>query len=292
MMPTFISRPLLLAGTLLSLALVSACSPPPPAAVEGEVIQKPGVTLQWLTDHDRIAPGDSFTVGLLIQHDPGFHTYWRSPGIVGLAPAIGWDLPEGITAGPIQWPGPEVTKMAKIVAWGYERDVLLTTTIKVDPDFSEAVIPLKSEVSWMACSDTCHPGWANLALEIPTGPSYPNQANAELFERAIDELPIHLPADWKFHLSTIASNESEWTVVQLESPEKLSADGAVFFCGDNQVNSDLPQTITETAGGLELRFPHSEFAPEDATVFEGLLFHPEGWPSLESRWVRVSAPLP
>ncbi|MEM6278873.1 MAG: protein-disulfide reductase DsbD domain-containing protein [Verrucomicrobiota bacterium] len=280
--------PPLLVGLLLLSSLCSAGETPPSSA-EGEEIHRPGLTLQWISDHDQIERGETLTLGLLIRHKEGFHTYWKSPGVVGLAPGLKWELPEGITAGPILWPGPELTKMGRITAWGYEREVLLTTTIEIDPNFPESVLPLKAEVSWMACSDTCHPGWASLSLEIPIGPSHRNKSHAELFRSATSELPVPLPEDWKFHLEEVAGPDSEWTVAHLKSPRPLEAAGVVFFCSDNQVHSDLPQKITTRPFGLELRFPRSEFAPSDATVLEGVLFHPKGWPTLESHWIQVSA---
>lgn len=288
MIPSLCSRPLLLAG-ILFLSPITGAFETTPAPVVGEEIQKPGVTLQWLTEFDRILRGETLTVGLSIRHEEGFHTYWRSPGIVGLAPKIKWDLPEGVSAGPILWPGPELTKMGKITAWGYERDVLLLVEITISTDFAGTDLPLAGEMSWMACAKTCHPGSTKFSLTVPIGSSYRNQENRDRFTRARQELPAELPTDWKFSLAKKAVKDGDTTIATLEAPVSLDPKGVVFFCGDNQVNSDSPQSIRSSPTGLELKFPFSEFAPENPDHFDGVLYQPKGWPGLGNRWLRVTA---
>ena len=53
-----------------------------------------------------IAPGATFTVALELSHPDKWHSYYRNSGGVEQAPAIEWTLPDGFTAGPIQWPTP------------------------------------------------------------------------------------------------------------------------------------------------------------------------------------------
>ena len=55
----------------------------PGQAAESEAAKYPGLReLRLVTDVEAIRPGDTFTVGLLFRHEEGYHTYWKSPGIV------------------------------------------------------------------------------------------------------------------------------------------------------------------------------------------------------------------
>lgn len=66
-------------------------------------VTKPGIReLKLVTDIQAITPGKPFTIALVIDPQAGYHTYWRGPGIVGVATAMKWTLPEGFTAGAIQ----------------------------------------------------------------------------------------------------------------------------------------------------------------------------------------------
>ena len=106
-------------------------------AAESEPVQKPGIkTLQLVSDVNSVVPGKPVSIGLFIQHLPEYHTYWKAPGIVGVPTSITWKLPEGFTPSPIEWPAPQLTKMADYTAYGYERDVCLLSEIMVPDDWS------------------------------------------------------------------------------------------------------------------------------------------------------------
>ena len=65
------------------------------------------VTATLMAERPAIAPGETIWVGLRLQMDEGWHSYWRNPGDSGLPTMIDWSLPDGLAAGPIQWPAPE-----------------------------------------------------------------------------------------------------------------------------------------------------------------------------------------
>ena len=56
---------------------------------------------------DGVSPGKPLWLGLLIQHAPQWHTYWKNPGDSGLATTLSWELPAGTSAGAIEWPTPK-----------------------------------------------------------------------------------------------------------------------------------------------------------------------------------------
>src|SRR5437773_11578158 len=64
------------------------------------------VRAELLADTNAIVPGKPFTVGLLLQMAPGWHTYWKFSGDAGLPTELKWNLPAGWKIGEIQWPIP------------------------------------------------------------------------------------------------------------------------------------------------------------------------------------------
>ena len=104
--------------------------------------------------------------------DPGWHIYGRQSGDVGLPTQIQWILPEGFTAGPIQWPEPQRFETAGLSGDGYQGEVFLGTTVTPPPVLAQGNPPIKfsAQVSWLACKDSCVPGKALLELTLPVSP--------------------------------------------------------------------------------------------------------------------------
>ncbi|NBT64243.1 MAG: hypothetical protein EBT32_01965 [Betaproteobacteria bacterium] len=59
-------------------------------------------------------------LGLRLEHQPGWHTYWINPGDSGLASRIEWTLPSGWTAPQAYWPMPKRIPVGPLMNFGYE----------------------------------------------------------------------------------------------------------------------------------------------------------------------------
>jgi thiol:disulfide interchange protein DsbD len=268
-------------------------------AAESTVLRGEGLTLRLVSDCTAVVPGSKVTVGLFIEHDPGYHTYWRSPGMVGMATALHWKLPEGARAGDIIWPGPMRTKMAGITAWGYEEDTCLLTEIKVPTGFQEPDFRVEVEAAWMCCARTCHPGFEKLELAIPVGSGLAFDAKwTDVIAAARERVPASCPENWEFALLTPGlpkqgAFDAQFELpASVELPRNFAWEKIYFFADDNQVDSDAEQQVhvdPKHPRRVALSFQTTAFAPENPPHLGGVLFHPDGWPGLETCWIRVSA---
>lgn len=113
--------------------------------------------------------GKSFTATITLDLEPGWHTYWQYPGDSGLPPKVTWHLPEGWTAGPIEFSVPEqYTEPGDMVIYGYEKQQLLRATITPPKDLPrEQIYDLKASLTWLACKELCVPGSADVELKVP-----------------------------------------------------------------------------------------------------------------------------
>ena len=66
-----------------------------------------------------IAPGGSQVVGLAMTLEQGWHVYWVNAGDSGEPPHIDWSLPQGFTAGPMQFPVPSRLPLGPLMDFGY-----------------------------------------------------------------------------------------------------------------------------------------------------------------------------
>jgi len=114
-----------------------------------------------------------FTVTIVLDLEPGWHTYWQYPGDSGLPPKVTWNLPEGWTAGPVEFSVPHrFSEPGDMIIYGYEKQQLLRATITPPMDLpKDRIFHLKASLSWLACKELCVPGSADVELQIP-GPTW------------------------------------------------------------------------------------------------------------------------
>lgn len=265
-------------------------------AGETQPIAKPGLPLlQLVSDVSKVRPGEDFTVGLFMHHAAGFHTYWKGPGVVGVATTFKWHLPDGFSAGKVQWPAPRRTLMASLIAYGYETDTCLMTRMSVPEKLNADTVTIAVRCGWMACARSCHPGWHDFALTLPVDHSGEedniDRKWAGVFEANRKRLPVPAPRDWSFTPSELAEDrialQMDTHGARIERPESV-----YFFSYDNQVDSDEPQKITASADGTKITFDlaRPEFAPENPDSLAGVIYHPDGWPGLGTKWLILKAP--
>jgi len=134
-----------------------------------------------------VAPGKPVWLGLQIEHQPHWHTYWKNPGDSGLPTTLTWQLPAGVTAGEIAWPTPKQLPVGPLMNYGYEGKLLLPVPVSVSPSFSGNALDIKLTAQWLVCKDVCIPQQGEFALSIPTQAS--TVMNAAAFAAAQAALP-------------------------------------------------------------------------------------------------------
>jgi len=186
--------------TLLAFALaaLAALAGPRAALASGTVVRPPGATdapkidlsgvpesasvqklgpdgsphqvhARLLADRQAIHPGETFRLGVHLEQQPGWHTYWKSPGAVGKPTEITWQGPAGTTFSDYAYPTPDYFELSGIVSYGYEDQVLLYSEVTVPADLplGEVTFGATAEAKWLVCELQCVPGDADMTLSIP-----------------------------------------------------------------------------------------------------------------------------
>ncbi|MBS2022462.1 MAG: thioredoxin family protein [Deltaproteobacteria bacterium] len=212
---------------LLALALLVSS-----AAWAGNLVEA-----SLVSEHPGVLPGAPLTVAVRLKVPPRWHVYWKNPGDSGLPPKLTWQLPPGLTAGPILWPTPHRMMQGPLANYGFDGDVWLLTEV-VAARALETGKPLRVSVDaeWLVCQDECIPEKAALDLTLPTverpGPPGPNAAG---FVSARERLPRKL--GWRAELGH--ERAKEHTV-----------------------------ELRVTTGALPLPGAHAEFFPQDGGLIE------------------------
>jgi thiol:disulfide interchange protein len=150
-------RRILLLATWLLLPLAQAA-----------VFKTDHVSAQLVAEHTAVQPGQSLRVGLKIDHQPHWHTYWRNPGDSGLPTTVNWMLPPGAQISDIQWPAPKRLPVGPLVNYGYEDQLLLPQILVVPPNaLPGSTLVLRAQANWLVCKDVCIPEGGELSLQLP-----------------------------------------------------------------------------------------------------------------------------
>ncbi|EXU80318.1 protein-disulfide reductase [Comamonas aquatica DA1877] len=140
-----------------------------------------------------IAPGRPLALGLRIEHQPDWHTYWKNAGDSGLPTQLTWQLPAGLHAGEIAWPVPQQIRVGDMLNYGYEGTVLLPVPLQVAPDFapgSDGGVDIRLHASWLVCRVECIPEEGNFLMRLPA--SAPQTLWSAAFEAAHAQAPLAL----------------------------------------------------------------------------------------------------
>ncbi len=171
------------------------------------------LTVEMVTAGPQIAQGGRQTVGFVFAMEEGWHVYWRNAGFAGYPPRVKWTLPEGISAGPLQYPAPERLPLDTTVDYGYEDSVAYPVTIEAAPRIKadkSGNVHLAANLNWLVCKQVCVPGKAELGLDLKLAPkgTVVNRDGEKVgaLGSALHSLPKPLPAKFKLTANSSGDN--------------------------------------------------------------------------------------
>ena len=182
---------------------------------------------------DTTQSDEFFYVGLKLDMDPGWHTYWKNPGDSGGPFSIMWSHQMDIIIEDVSWPAPEIIPYDPLITYGYKDFVIFPFKVFKQTD-SELGL-LSAELEFLICSDICIPESAELSIDL----SQLNRSS-ELLD-AVNELPNKvLPIGVQASLENI--------VIEFGYDKKPTK--AYFFSETKDVVKYLPShSLTEVSQG-------------------------------------------
>jgi len=134
--------------------------------------------------------GTTVNVGLHLTMPEGWHTYWKNPGETGEATKVKWNnLPEGVTAGNIQWPVPEKVESFDQFTYAYHHEILLIIPLELAKGVKPGEYELNGTVTWLECEETCLPGEKKVTAKLLVGDEEKMGEGADLFAKWREHWP-------------------------------------------------------------------------------------------------------
>ena len=211
-----------------------------------------GASLSSAESH--IPRGGQFRVGIRIAGPEGSHIYWKNPGEVGSPLKICWNLPEGFVVNEEHWPAPQVFEEEGTTYFGYDSTALIVADISSPANVEGEGADIQAHVEWLACSDSCIPGKADLKLSLPYGESneviHPDDARdfartLQLRPRVLAEgqqVVLEKSSDGKIIVNIPVSSEAEKAWFISEKADRI------FACSEEEAIKVGTQTQWKLSG--------------------------------------------
>lgn len=192
-----------------------------------------------------IAPGGppaadgTLTVGLEIELEPGWKTYWRHPGDAGLPPEIDLSGSSNFAGATIAFPAPHRFIDGGSTSVGYSGTVVLP--IRITPEEPALPVMLDARVLYGACRELCVPatGEARLMVSLATRA---DPAAAELLAAATEAVP-GVPSEDFDIASVVRSAEDPNTLVVTATLPEATDEADLFAEGPGTAFPSLPVRV-------------------------------------------------
>ena len=187
---------------------------------------------------------DEIIIGLEYELDPGWKTYWKSPGGGGFPQKIVWENSKNIRSLDVEWPTPINFEILGLSSIGYEEKVIFPLKLKLIN--KNEITKIKLNTNYLVCKHICIPGNADLYLEIPPG----NGIYTDFFYD-IEKVRSSLPSS-NINLSELLEISASTTKYSNKIEIKIVAESNKSF-----VN---PNIFIHTPFGLPIVKPINEYS--------------------------------
>lgn len=247
--------------------------------------QGDGTTVSLVSEVNQTAPGARFTIAIELEHEEGWHSYYKNPGGPGLPLEFDWQLPAGYVLEKLHWPVPALYQSGDTQFHIYEGKYILLADIAVPASAQVGTTAeLQITPTWQLCDDMgCAPPESRLAsIKVALGDKeIPSTVHADYFKAAREKLP-QTDNSWDIE-AKIKDSELVLTI--------RTADGSVaiihslhYIDNSGLTDPSKKQTLTDRGDAYILKAPLEQSAQPEAQISGILLFD-------EGNAISVSTPL-
>lgn len=164
--------------------------------------------------------------------EPGWKTYWRSPGDSGIPPSFDWSQSTNLASAAPRWPRPEVIDSGGARTLGYHDEMVLP--IEVTPTRPGEAVQLAARIDFGICRDICVP--ANLELRAGDTVTDPDPR----ITAALEDIPRALETQPSCTIDDIADGvrvSLTWPADQVPAPDAaaVEVDGTDVWVSDPEI---------------------------------------------------------
>jgi thiol:disulfide interchange protein DsbD len=197
-------------------------------AHESNLQQSPRATVSLVSEQAAVSPGQKVRIGLRQRLAPNWHTYWKNPGDAGSPPNIDFNLPEGVTVGEINWPGPDRFIIGPVASYGYSNEIVFPMTMSVPQNAQPgSQLVIDANADWVVCEKECIPEEGKFRLTLPVEVNA--RPAAEVIRASFALADARLPQSLPWQASMTGSESTLQLLVNGEGISSQSVKSALYF---------------------------------------------------------------
>lgn len=189
---------------------------PSAMAASSDWVQTPESSARIVTAVSATGTLAAIPAGIEIELQPGWKTYWRSPGDAGYPVTVDWQGSENLAAADLRWPVAHRFSLFGLDTFGYADRVVFPVTLV--PERAGEPMRLRAKVSYLICDEICIPYEADLALDLPAGTAdvasesqliaqFETQVPGPAAEHGIEIVSVSVSDDAQPTLSVVARSD-------------------------------------------------------------------------------------
>lgn len=190
--------------------------------------------------------GGAFLGGIAFQLQPGWKTYWRTPGDSGVPPRLDFTKSDNVESVTVLWPAPmKFADGAGGISLGYQKQVVLPLRIVArNPD---KPVTLRAAIDYAVCEKLCVPVTAKAELAFASVASTEDTTIAAALDTVPKPARIGEPAP--VAVRDVKRNGGNGVVVDVVAPDNKPVD--LFVEGPTEDWAlPVPKLISSGAGGV------------------------------------------
>ena len=126
----------------------------------GNPVETGHANVSLVTFDTNLSAQNELFIGIKMDMQENWHTYWKNPGDSGGPIKVIWDLPENVSIeGPL-WPTPELLPYPPLMTYGYKDFVIFP--YKVSYTDIDNLSFVGADIDFLICDDVCVPEKANI----------------------------------------------------------------------------------------------------------------------------------
>ncbi|HEV8391927.1 MAG TPA: protein-disulfide reductase DsbD domain-containing protein, partial [Dongiaceae bacterium] len=239
-----------------------------------QLFRTPQSTAQIVSAVDGVGDLAAIPLALHIVLQPGWKTYWRSPGDAGYPPQVDVAGSTNVARAELMWPVPHRFQLFGLQTFGYGEEVAFP--LMVTPEHPGAPVTLKAKIRYLVCEQICVPQESELALDLPSGAAAPS-GFAPLINRFASLVPKGGDRlGWS--VDQVAIDQQNQLIVDVKStgevlnaPDVLVEGASQFYFGPPKVELSADRHAARLFLAVERLGNGAEVADSDLTltVFDG-----------------------
>lgn len=234
--------------TIFAFGLAASSAVSPAAALSSAWVAGHKVKARLVAGRTTPSDGNKLMAFVEIVLEPGWKTYWRSPGDAGLPPSLDWSKSVNLAFAEVLFPAPRMFTDKSGHTVGYEGTLFLP--IALTPKAPGEAVSLAVDARYGICKDICVPVEAELKLDIPAGEAALAPAAALI---ALDRVPrpqasVIAGDPVVVRAEALVDGDQPKVVVEARFPAG-EAEGAVYLEASNGQFLPIPDEVSDGAGG-------------------------------------------